>query len=146
MEPTPPSFVIRLFSGSLFTLFLSIVLFAKRGCSPQTLGDKSMDIDTEVALRKDADSRVRAEVAQRANLRIDTEVVLRTDKEVSVRVALATNPTKLRIDTEIALRKDKSADVRAALAQRRDLSLDSIVALRQDPSPSVRAALARSQP
>ncbi len=36
MEPTPPPFVIRLYSGSLYSLFLSIILFAKRGCSPQT--------------------------------------------------------------------------------------------------------------
>ena len=36
--PHPMSFAIRLFLGSLFILFLSITLFAKRGCSPQTLG------------------------------------------------------------------------------------------------------------
>ena len=34
-KPTPPSFVIQLFLGSLFILFLSINLFAKRGCSPR---------------------------------------------------------------------------------------------------------------
>ena len=39
MEPTPSPFAIRLFLGSLFILFLSIILFAKRGCSPQTLDE-----------------------------------------------------------------------------------------------------------
>ncbi|ODS30833.1 MAG: hypothetical protein SCARUB_04043 [Candidatus Scalindua rubra] len=42
VEPTPPPFVIRLFLGSLFILFLSIILFAKRGSSPQSLGSKSI--------------------------------------------------------------------------------------------------------
>ena len=37
VETTPLPFVIQLFSGSLFILFLSIILFAKQGCSPQTL-------------------------------------------------------------------------------------------------------------
>ena len=35
MEPTPLSFAIRLFLDSLFVLFLSIILFAIRGCSPR---------------------------------------------------------------------------------------------------------------
>ncbi len=35
MEPTPPSFAIRLFLGSLFILFLYNILFAIRGCSPR---------------------------------------------------------------------------------------------------------------
>ena len=35
VEPTPMSFVIRLFLGFLFILSLSILLFAKLGCSPQ---------------------------------------------------------------------------------------------------------------
>ncbi len=34
-KSTPLSFAIRLFLGSLFILFLSIILFAKRGCSPR---------------------------------------------------------------------------------------------------------------
>ncbi len=33
-EPTPLSCAILLFLGSLFTLFLTIILFAKRGRSP----------------------------------------------------------------------------------------------------------------
>jgi hypothetical protein len=37
VEPTPPPFAIRLLLGSLFVLFLSIILFTIRGCSPQTL-------------------------------------------------------------------------------------------------------------
>ena len=37
VEPTPLSFAVLLFLGSLFILFLSIILFAKRGSSPQTL-------------------------------------------------------------------------------------------------------------
>ncbi|KHE91961.1 MAG: hypothetical protein SCABRO_02297 [Candidatus Scalindua brodae] len=35
VEPTHPSFANRLFLGSLLILFLSIILFAIRGCSPQ---------------------------------------------------------------------------------------------------------------
>jgi hypothetical protein len=35
VEPTPPSFVIRLYLDSVFILFLSIILFAKWGCSPR---------------------------------------------------------------------------------------------------------------
>ncbi len=35
MEPTPLSFAIQLFLGSLFILFLYVILFAKRGCSPR---------------------------------------------------------------------------------------------------------------
>ncbi len=42
VEPTPPSFAIRLYSGSLFILFLSINLFAKRGCSPRRCGGKKL--------------------------------------------------------------------------------------------------------
>jgi len=38
VEPTPLTFAIQLFLVSLFILFLSIILFAKRGSSPQTLG------------------------------------------------------------------------------------------------------------
>ncbi len=33
VEPTPLSFAIQLFLGSLLILFLTIILFAKRGCS-----------------------------------------------------------------------------------------------------------------
>ncbi len=43
VEPTPMSFVIRLFLGSLFILSLSILLFAKRGSSPQTLGPQQKE-------------------------------------------------------------------------------------------------------
>ena len=40
VEPTPPSFVIRLSLGSLFILYLSSIVFAKLGCSPQSFGFK----------------------------------------------------------------------------------------------------------
>ena len=88
-----------------------------------------MDIDTEIALRKDPDCTVRRELAGRANLRIDTEIALRADIDTHVRIALARNPSKLQLDTEVALRNDKYEIVRAALAERSDLTLDSIVAL-----------------
>lgn len=41
VEPTPLPFAIRLFLDSLFILVLSIILFAKRGSSPQTLGSSN---------------------------------------------------------------------------------------------------------
>ncbi len=38
VEPTPLPFAIQLSLDSFFILFLSIILIAKRGSSPQTLG------------------------------------------------------------------------------------------------------------
>ena len=49
MERTPPPFAIQLLLGSLFILFLSIILFAKRGCSPLTLcGIKMADSKNKI--------------------------------------------------------------------------------------------------
>jgi len=44
VEPTHSSFVIQLFLGSLIIFFLYYILFAIRGCSPQTLCEKSWAI------------------------------------------------------------------------------------------------------
>jgi len=59
VEPTPLPFAIQLFFDSLFTLSLSIILFAIRGCSPQTLAlDKSRLSCTIVYVNIIADTNI----------------------------------------------------------------------------------------